>query len=404
MQATWPEYSNVPHMYNCGEYWAEDSFYEGTCMPRCSHHEVAALQSATSQAVWPAHAQFNTGRYSSMTQGQTIENHLLIGPHSIWPSHAQAYGSANSKPLASGYHSADRLTVWPIPTQKSEQHPARPESSFLFDDDLKEFFESLRREAEANTGESPCQLGQDAVLQSETLVVDSPPKSRKRKAASEATKIHPVKDQTPLDCIFVPALGEKFPPLFLQNIVYTVDLGQPYIDLKQIFSDRPRKSKAFNRVNIRAEEGNVKGTGLVYSTGKMIVNGVRQLKHIDKCAEALCKKLQNAGAPVQVGAIAVSNLVASFDFGRSFDLQRLHGHLGLATSYERELFPALTWAQSCPDATQSPKSRRKKRIVANLFHSGKGYITGAKSEEKLVEAYKAFSNHVLSAESAVGHM
>jgi transcription initiation factor TFIID TATA-box-binding protein len=106
---------------------------------------------------------------------------------------------------------------------------------------------------------------------------------------------------------------------------------------------------------------------LIFASGKMICAGARNMGDANRAVEALTEKLRSAhinvgGAP----KIEVQNMVASIDFGKRFDLERIAWNFD-NTEYEPEVFPGLVFRVEDPKA------------VVLIFVSGKGICAGVKS-------------------------
>lgn len=83
--------------------------------------------------------------------------------------------------------------------------------------------------------------------------------------------------------------------------------------------------------------------------------------------KTLTKKLRRSGTKIKSDPIVkVQNIVASFDFGREFDLERI-ARTFENTEYAPEVFPGLVFRLNEP------------KVVVLLFVSGKGVCAGAKS-------------------------
>jgi transcription initiation factor TFIID TATA-box-binding protein len=95
--------------------------------------------------------------------------------------------------------------------------------------------------------------------------------------------------------------------------------------------------------------------------------GARSMNDAKLAIKRLTKKLQKAGVKVKTEPkVKVQNIVASFDFGREFDLEKIARTFD-NTEYEPEVFPGLVFRLEEP------------KVVVLLFVSGKGVCAGAKS-------------------------
>jgi transcription initiation factor TFIID TATA-box-binding protein len=113
---------------------------------------------------------------------------------------------------------------------------------------------------------------------------------------------------------------------------------------------------------------------LIFSTGKMICAGARSTKDANQAIRKLTRKLREAHIKVKTEPkVKVQNIVASVNFGRKFDLERIARNFE-NTEYEPEVFPGLVFRLEVPKA------------VFLLFVSGKCVCAGAKSMKDVKSA------------------
>lgn len=106
---------------------------------------------------------------------------------------------------------------------------------------------------------------------------------------------------------------------------------------------------------------------LIFASGKMNCVGARSMVDAKLAIKRLTKKLQKAGIKIRADPkVKVQNIVASFDFEREFDLEKIARTFD-NTEYEPEVFPGLVFRLDEP------------KVVVLLFVSGKGVCAGAKS-------------------------
>ncbi len=106
---------------------------------------------------------------------------------------------------------------------------------------------------------------------------------------------------------------------------------------------------------------------LIFASGKMNCVGAKSMRDAKLAIKKLTGKLGKAGIKVKTEPkVKVQNIVASFDFGREFDLERIARDFK-NTEYEPEVFPGLVFRLDEP------------KVVVLLFVSGKGVCAGAKS-------------------------
>ncbi len=113
---------------------------------------------------------------------------------------------------------------------------------------------------------------------------------------------------------------------------------------------------------------------LVFSSGKCVITGARNIKQIDEAVNVLRNLLIDIGMSIDENpSVTIQNVVASGNLHDSINLEL--AALTLETSmYEPEVFPGLIYRM------QDPK------VVILLFQSGKFVCTGGKREEVIHEA------------------
>lgn len=114
---------------------------------------------------------------------------------------------------------------------------------------------------------------------------------------------------------------------------------------------------------------NPKMASLIFSSGKVVLTGIRNEAALDEGLAKVLASLKEAGVKVlDVPRVAVTNIVCSYDIGRFINLNRVVATLSLeAIEYEPEQFPGLVYRIKDP------------KIVALLFSSGKIILTGGKN-------------------------
>ncbi|KXA90753.1 hypothetical protein AKJ57_03900 [candidate division MSBL1 archaeon SCGC-AAA259A05] len=113
---------------------------------------------------------------------------------------------------------------------------------------------------------------------------------------------------------------------------------------------------------------------LIFASGKMNCVGARSLDDAENAIEKLTEELRKSRVEIEKEPeVKVQNMVASFDFEREFDLERIARNFR-NTEYEPEVFPGLVFRLDEP------------KVVILLFVSGKGVCAGAKREEDVRKA------------------
>jgi transcription initiation factor TFIID TATA-box-binding protein len=118
-----------------------------------------------------------------------------------------------------------------------------------------------------------------------------------------------------------------------------------------------------------------KATILIFSTGKMVVTGMRKASEADRVVEKVLKNIRKAGIKVSNPEITIQNIVASGDLHTNIDLNMAAIVMEFAM-YEPEVFPGLIYRM------QDPKT------VFLIFSTGRIVCTGAKKKEIVREAVR----------------
>jgi len=154
----------------------------------------------------------------------------------------------------------------------------------------------------------------------------------------------------------------------VQNIVLSVTYEDVEFDLEKLarsLEGARYDPEVFPGIAYKSEEP--PASFLIFASGKMNCVGAQSMHDAKLAIKKLTKKLQKAGIKVKTEPkVKVQNIVASFDFGREFDLERIARSFE-NTEYEPEVFPGLVFRLDEP------------KVVVLLFVSGKGVCAGAKS-------------------------
>ena len=90
-----------------------------------------------------------------------------------------------------------------------------------------------------------------------------------------------------------------------------------------------------------------KATILIFSTGKMVVTGMRKASEADRVVEKVLKNIRKAGIKVSNPEITIQNIVASGDLHTNIDLNMAAIVMEFAM-YEPEVFPGLIYRMPDP--------------------------------------------------------
>lgn len=165
--------------------------------------------------------------------------------------------------------------------------------------------------------------------------------------------------------------------MFLCLINPQADLGVR-LDLKQI-ALRCRNTefnpRRFAAVIMRLREP--RATALVFASGKTVITGTKSSHNSSLATKKIAYILERVGfQPASYINFKVQNIVGTVDVGFPIRLEGVAFAHPTFSSYEPELFPGLIYRLMQP------------RVVLLIFVSGKVVLTGAKTEEQLVEALK----------------
>lgn len=155
------------------------------------------------------------------------------------------------------------------------------------------------------------------------------------------------------------------------------DLGVR-LDLKQI-ALRCRNTefnpRRFAAVIMRLREP--KATALIFASGKLVITGTKSAHNSSLATKKIAYILERIGfQPTDHINFKVQNIVGTVDCGFPIRLEGVAFAHPTFSSYEPELFPGLIYRLGQP------------KVVLLIFVSGKVVITGAKTEESLVEGLK----------------
>jgi len=169
----------------------------------------------------------------------------------------------------------------------------------------------------------------------------------------------------------------------IENVVATVVVQiTEKIDLNQIARKLPDveyNPERFPGLVMRILKP--KATILVFSTGKMVVTGMRHAYEAPKVVEKVIKNVKKAGIKVTDPVITIQNIVASGNLHTNIDLNMAAITMDNAM-YEPEVFPGLIYRMAEP------------KTVFLIFSTGKIVCTGAKNKEIVREAVKKLFKQV----------
>ena len=169
----------------------------------------------------------------------------------------------------------------------------------------------------------------------------------------------------------------------IENVVATVVVEiTEKIDLNQIarkHAEVEYNPERFPGLVMRIEKP--RATILIFSTGKMVVTGMRKAQEAPQVVEKVVKNIRKAGIKVANPEITIQNIVASGDLHTNIDLNMAAIVMEFAM-YEPEVFPGLIYRM------QEPKT------VFLIFSTGRIVCTGAKNKEIVRDAVLKLNQQV----------
>jgi transcription initiation factor TFIID TATA-box-binding protein len=166
---------------------------------------------------------------------------------------------------------------------------------------------------------------------------------------------------------------KKYESLKIENIVASGAIAES-IDLVAL-SEKVKgcelNTKRFPGAVYRIEDPKV--ACLIFSTGKIVMTGMRNTKALTDGLAIVMKSAKKAGVDtLKVPKVAVTNLVCSYDLSTRINLNKIVVALNVENiEYEPEQFPGLVYRVKDP------------KIVALIFSSGKIILTGGKNLEDI---------------------
>ena len=169
----------------------------------------------------------------------------------------------------------------------------------------------------------------------------------------------------------------------IENVVATVIMEiTEKIDLTKIarkFEDVEYNPERFPGLVMRITDP--KATFLIFSTGKMVITGLRRADEASPGVKKIMKSIKSAGINVSNPEITIQNIVASGDLHTFIDLNKAAIIMENAM-YEPEVFPGLIYRMPDP------------KTVFLIFSTGKVVCTGAKNKESVKVAISKLNREV----------
>ncbi len=162
---------------------------------------------------------------------------------------------------------------------------------------------------------------------------------------------------------------KRYESLKIENIVASGVIADS-IDLAEVSKKIPScelNTKRFPGAVYRIEKPKI--ASLIFSSGKVVLTGIRDKDALDDGLKLIIMSLKKAGVKTyKEPKVAITNIVCSYDIGKYINLNKVVITLNLENiEYEPEQFPGLVYRIRDP------------KIVALLFSSGKIILTGGKN-------------------------
>jgi transcription initiation factor TFIID TATA-box-binding protein len=166
---------------------------------------------------------------------------------------------------------------------------------------------------------------------------------------------------------------KKYESLKIENIVASGVIADSIdlVELSNKVKNCELNTKRFPGAVYRIEDPRI--ATLIFSTGKIVLTGIRNKKALADGLAIVMKSLKEAGIEThKVPKVAITNMVCSYDIGKQINLNKVVVTLNVENiEYEPEQFPGLVYRIKDP------------KIVALLFSSGKIILTGGKTLEDI---------------------
>jgi transcription initiation factor TFIID TATA-box-binding protein len=179
---------------------------------------------------------------------------------------------------------------------------------------------------------------------------------------------------------------KKYESLKIENIVASGVIAES-IDLVE-FSNKVENcelnKKRFPGAVYRIADPKI--ACLIFSSGKIVITGVRNNKALTDGLAIVIKSLKTAGIePLKEPKVAITNMVCSYDLGKYINLNKVVITLNIENiEYEPEQFPGLVYRVKDP------------KIVVLIFSSGKIILTGAKNLEDVKKGLEVLEQKLAS--------
>jgi transcription initiation factor TFIID TATA-box-binding protein len=165
--------------------------------------------------------------------------------------------------------------------------------------------------------------------------------------------------------------GKKYESLKIENIVASGVVAESIdlVEFSKTVENCELNKKRFPGAVYHIADPKI--ASLIFSSGKVVLTGIRNNKALTDGLAIIIKSLKKAGVKTLVEPkVAITNMVCSYDLGRYINLNKVVITLNLENiEYEPEQFPGLVYRIKDP------------KIVVLIFSSGKIILTGGRNLE-----------------------
>ena len=180
---------------------------------------------------------------------------------------------------------------------------------------------------------------------------------------------------------------KKYESLKIENIVASGAIAESIdlVALSEKIENCELNKKRFPGAVYRIQDPKI--AALIFSSGKVVLTGIRNDKALADGLAIIIKSLKKAGIkPLKEPRIAITNMVCSYNLGKYINLNKIVVTLNVENiEYEPEQFPGLVYRIKDP------------KIVVLIFSSGKIILTGGKNLEDIKRGLDVLEHKLESA-------
>ena len=172
---------------------------------------------------------------------------------------------------------------------------------------------------------------------------------------------------------------KKYESLKIENIVASGVIADSIdlVDVSSKIKSCELNTKRFPGAVYRIEKPKI--ASLIFSSGKVVLTGIRDKKALTEGLGIIMKSLKEAGVDTyKEPKVAITNIVCSYDIGKYINLNKVVITLNLENiEYEPEQFPGLCTGSRIPRSWHfsSPQERSSLPAARTLRISRKAWIS-----------------------------